>query len=97
MDDGRWKNYCKLETVTKSPDAFIEDFCVNLKTLRQHEYIAKQQTAHLKATKKNLQEGEYVVICNFSENYAFIVQIRFKHIIGPTIKHPCIRLFFTIN
>jgi hypothetical protein len=28
----------------------------------------------LKATKKNLQEGEYVVICDFSENYAFIVQ-----------------------
>jgi hypothetical protein len=28
----------------------------------------------LKATKKNLQEDEYVVICNFSENSAFIVQ-----------------------
>jgi hypothetical protein len=72
----RWttKNYCQLETVTKSPDAFVEDFCVDLKALRQHDYIAKQQAAHLKATKKNLQEGEVVVICDFSENYAFIVQ-----------------------
>jgi hypothetical protein len=28
----------------------------------------------LKATKKNLQKGEIVVICDFLENYAFIVQ-----------------------
>jgi DNA-binding transcriptional MerR regulator len=71
----RWttKNYCQLETITNSPDALVEDFCVDLKALRQHDYIAKQQAAHLKATKKNVQEGEYVVICNFSENYAFIV------------------------
>jgi hypothetical protein len=43
----RWttKNYCQLET--KSPDAFVEDFCVDLKTLRQHDCIAKQQAAHI--------------------------------------------------
>jgi hypothetical protein len=60
--------------ISKSPGEFIEDFCSDVKALKKHDFIAKQQAAHLKRTKENLQEGEVVVICDFAENFAFLVQ-----------------------
>lgn len=39
-----------------------------------HSFIAKQQSKFFKSTKENLKPGEFVVVCDFSENYSFITQ-----------------------
>jgi hypothetical protein len=65
--------------------------------LKKHDFIAKQQAAHLKRTKENLQEGKVVVVCDFAENFAFLVQAclktPFKGTTSVTTRKPCIYLF----
>ncbi|XP_057332044.1 uncharacterized protein LOC130671921 [Microplitis mediator] len=65
---------CSLETLSKSTYDFIEKFCADLKVLLPHAYIAKQQSNFYKTVKQNLQEEEYLIVCDFAENYAFVVQ-----------------------
>lgn len=42
--------------------------------LLQHDFIAKKQSSFFETQKKNLKLNEFLVICDFSENYTFIVQ-----------------------
>ncbi|CAD6220764.1 GSCOCG00011584001-RA-CDS [Cotesia congregata] len=42
--------------------------------LLPHDFIAKSQSAFLKQVKESLQDGEFLAVCDFAENYAFIVQ-----------------------
>lgn len=39
-----------------------------------HDYIKNEQSSFFKTTKNNLKEGEFLVICDFSENYSFVLQ-----------------------
>lgn len=39
-----------------------------------HAYIAKKQADFLNDTKKDLKEGEFVVLGDFAENYTFVTQ-----------------------
>lgn len=41
-----------------------------MSTLVRHDFIAKQQGAFLNNTKENLLDSEFVVNCDFSENYS---------------------------
>lgn len=65
---------CNLQILEKDSDEFIELFCKKLSSLIQHDFIAKQQRSFLNYTKENLKESEFVVICDFSENYSIVLQ-----------------------
>lgn len=63
-----------LLTITISIDEFIEEMCKQLERLLCHDFIAKQQSSYLRSLKNQLDEGEFVVICDFAQNYAFVAQ-----------------------
>ena len=65
---------CKLETVCKSADEFVQYFGEKLCRLLPHSFIATQQAALLTHKKENLTTGEFLVTADFLENYAFILQ-----------------------
>lgn len=71
MENNRWVN---LELITKPCYDFIKDFCDGLLKLKTHSFIAKEQSEHLDTMKKNLAVGEILVICDFTENYSFVIQ-----------------------
>lgn len=68
------KPQTSLETFVEESYEFIEDFCGKVKVLLPHAFISKNQGNFMKSLKKSLQEGEFLVICNFAENYAFVIQ-----------------------
>lgn len=63
-----------LKTSTLTVDDYLELLINKLDILKPHHYINKQQTSYFEELKKNLRNGEFLVICDFSENYAFIIQ-----------------------
>lgn len=63
-----------LETLLKNADEFIDELCDGAKNLLGHAFIAKNQAHYFKHMKENLQEGEFLVVCDFAENFAFVVQ-----------------------
>lgn len=65
---------CILEKVTPPINEFTDTFCEKLQELIPHSFIAKQQSNFFKSTKEKLKTGEFVVVCDFSENYTFITQ-----------------------
>ncbi|XP_044575208.1 uncharacterized protein LOC123259016 [Cotesia glomerata] len=68
------KPRCSLETFIQPTEEFIENLCSELKVLLPHSFIAKEQAKFLKTLKETLKPNEYVIICDFAENYAFVVQ-----------------------
>ncbi|CAH0558681.1 unnamed protein product [Brassicogethes aeneus] len=65
---------CNLETLEKTSEEFIDLFCSKMSALVKHDFIAKQQGAFLNNTKENLHDSEFVVTCDFSENYSIVLQ-----------------------
>lgn len=65
---------CSIETIKMPVDDFIETFCNKLTDLVPHHHIAQQQGKYLKACKEDLKKNEIIMICDFSENYSFVVQ-----------------------
>lgn len=63
-----------LETIQSTTDDFLDKFSEKLSRLLTHSYIAKEQSSFLNSKRKNLKPGECIVICDFSENYSFVVQ-----------------------
>lgn len=72
----QWINepQCTLENITKTNDDFIDFFCEKLDNLLIHDFICKQQHEFLRQKKNDLQPGELIVVKDFAENYAFVVQ-----------------------
>lgn len=64
-----------LEKITKPVDNFITDFTKQVAALIPHDFIAREQADYLKKRKEEIQQGEFVVISDFSENYTFIIQV----------------------
>lgn len=63
-----------LETAIKEKSEFVDDFCEKIKILLPHSFIAKAQSTFLKSVKESLNDNEFLVQCDFAENYAFVVQ-----------------------
>lgn len=63
-----------LETMSSSSDDFIEKFSEDLLTLLPHAFIAKEQASFMKSLKMSLKDREFLVVCDFAKNYAFVVQ-----------------------
>ena len=72
----QWFNNPKptLEKVTKSVDDFIPYFCEKMLELLPHSFIAYEQSKYSRQLKNDLKEGEFLIIVDFAENYAFTVQ-----------------------
>ena len=65
---------CDLQTLTASTQEFVE-ICENkFEKLLPHSFISKSQSSFLQDLKNNLQEGEVLVVGDFSENYSMTVQ-----------------------
>ena len=63
-----------LVTHTDTVDDFVEKLKDKLQTLKLHQFIHSQQTAHYYYTKENLGPGEVLVVGDFSENFSFVHQ-----------------------
>ena len=63
-----------LETLLKSRDEFIPYLSKKICDLLPHAFIAMQQSSFSKQIKENLKVGEFQVLVNFAENYAFTVR-----------------------
>ena len=62
-------------------------FSDKLIKLLTHSFIALNQSNFFKETKENLKEGQFAVICDFAENYKFVLQDEIQSlIIGTTLK-----------
>ena len=57
-----------------SLEEFLDIFCDKFDSLRQHHFVAKSQSAHLRSRKETLQEHTAIVLLDFAENYSFLVQ-----------------------
>ena len=62
-----------LETITKSADDFVDSFCDQIRLLIPHSFIAKQQSLFQTDAMSSLLPGQFLVIGDFSENYAFVL------------------------
>ena len=51
----------------------IDSLCTKLKVLGPHDFIAKQ-SQFLRSLKEQLEEGHVILLSDFSENYAFVIQ-----------------------
>lgn len=65
---------CTLETLIKSGDEFIDALLQALTNLLRHSYIAKQQSKYFKDVKEKLSPGHFIIICDFAQNYSFVIQ-----------------------
>lgn len=72
----QWKSTgrCTIKTTSRPVDEFREMLCKSLSKLAWHDYVAQNQSRFIKEVKADLKEGDALVIMDFSENYAFIVQ-----------------------
>lgn len=65
---------CSLETLIKDSSEFIEIFSNHIVNLLPHDFIAEEPSGFMKNKKKSLKNNEFLVICDFAENYAFAIQ-----------------------
>lgn len=63
-----------LETRIETTDDFMETFQKRIHALIPHSFIAERQSSYLKEVKNSLNQHEFLVIMDFSENYSFVIQ-----------------------
>ena len=64
---------CNIEDQTLPSETFALFFSEKLQKFIYHDYIKQQQSNFLKTKKESLIEGEIIVICDFAENYSFVL------------------------
>lgn len=79
IDDVTYKQWTHvdrttLQTVVSSVDEYLLLLSEGLQKLLRHSYLVKKQNEFLKKKKEDLNANECIVICDFAENYAFVVQ-----------------------
>ena len=63
-----------METLQKERDDFIQYFCIKVRDLLPHAFVAMHQSLFSREIKLNLKDGEFQAIVDYAENYAFTVQ-----------------------
>lgn len=63
-----------LKTEIADSDEFIEQLCRLLFKLKPHDFISKLQSSYVNELKNNLLDNQFLIQCDFAENYAFVVQ-----------------------
>ena len=66
----RWTLIKKNET----HDEFLNSLSNNTSKLTRHHFIAMEQSTYFKNLKEEIQEGELVLVGDFSKNYLLVVQ-----------------------
>ncbi|KAI9551262.1 hypothetical protein GHT06_002335 [Daphnia sinensis] len=64
----------KLETITEDKEEFIESLVKMISKLTKHHYVARCQSAHFALCKSEVQPDSCVLVSDFSENFAFVIQ-----------------------
>jgi hypothetical protein len=70
----RQTDRCMMDLVEIEAQEFVDIFVEKINDLLPHNFIAEQQGRYLKYLKNNLSPTECIIICDFSENYSFVVQ-----------------------
>lgn len=72
----QWVHTDRTTLVSLESDAgdFIDTICESFSKLTQHHFIAKAQTDALNTFKGKLDPSEAIILLDFAENYAFIIQ-----------------------
>ena len=72
----QWVHVDRSNLVTQqlTVEEFIDELVKKVDALTTHDYIAKHQSAHLRQLKDNLPNDVAIIILDFSENYAFVIQ-----------------------
>ena len=52
----------------------LSKFPVEKRNSAPHSFISEKQVNFMKSLKESLEKGEFLVICDFTENYAFVIQ-----------------------
>ena len=68
------KSRAALETVRVPVKTFIPTFEKSRKLFIVHSFIADQQSSYHRFLKNNLQDDRGLIVCDFAENYAFVIQ-----------------------
>lgn len=63
-----------LETIMKPTDKFFDCLLEKLGDLLTHSFISSEQSKFLRDMKSFLQPCLLVVLCDFAENYYFVIQ-----------------------
>lgn len=68
-------NHCTLQNISYSTDDFLQSLCNQIdKKILRHDYAAKSQNRYLQSLKETLAEGEFIILMDFAENYAYVAQ-----------------------
>ncbi|KAJ8670827.1 hypothetical protein QAD02_002086 [Eretmocerus hayati] len=65
---------CKLQIRVTSAEEFVEELVKLVFELKTHAFTAKQQASFLQWLKDNLKGGEFLILMDFAETYAFLIQ-----------------------
>lgn len=64
----------RLKNIEYHYDEFVDNFCEQLQSLNEHDFVAKKQSEYLKDLKEKLRDDEIIAILDFSENMSFELQ-----------------------
>lgn len=65
---------CTIASKTVNVHEFMDILGEKFIKFKSHDFFVKKQSLFVNDLKKNLQEGEFLVCCDFAENYAFVIQ-----------------------
>lgn len=68
------KPRCTLNRVECNFEEFVNIFICNVQELLPHAFVAKKQALYLSQVQNDFKKDECVIICDFAENYVFVVQ-----------------------
>ena len=86
-----------LETRVVPADEFIDTFVSKLRKLLHHDFTAKMQAAFMQQKKESLQEGEVLVIADFSEILVLWFKMKSNRFTGIMNLQQFIRLYVTTS
>ncbi|XP_024947522.1 uncharacterized protein LOC112495382 [Cephus cinctus] len=62
-----------LQVMVSPVDEYLQKLKIGLEKLLLHSYLVKKQNEFMNIKKEKLTENECIVVCDFSENYAFVI------------------------
>ncbi|XP_050340402.1 uncharacterized protein LOC126766718 [Bactrocera neohumeralis] len=65
---------CELLLNSSSREEFLQQLIKDLPAVAKHDFLARSQAAYFEEMKRNVNEGEFIVTLDFSENYTCQVQ-----------------------
>ena len=74
FEEWMFTDRCNIERKTVPLEEFTPLFAAKLSKFIYHDFIKTQQSQFLKNRKELLLDGEIIVICDFAENYSFVLQ-----------------------